>query len=90
MKIRHRILRADLDFDHDLSSESPKSCAEELEDLAVRVNRNGPTRLRPEYFHVEKSDIAAALRRIARDQRKETRREANTTWRPPAKAAAGQ
>lgn len=89
MKIRSRFLRAGLDFDHDLNSR-PASCADELETLAVRVNRNGPTRLRPERFHAEKSDIAAALRRIAREQRAAPRREATTTWRQPAKATAGR
>lgn len=63
--------------------------SEELDNLAARVTRNGPTQLAPELFHIEKSEIAAALRRIAREERGEPRREATTTWRPSSKAAAG-
>ena len=39
-----------------------------LRDLAARVERNVPHHRDPERFHAEKSEIAAALRRLACDQ----------------------
>lgn len=43
-----------------------KHWAERLLDLARRVDRNIPSRLNPEAFHTEKSEIAHALRNLAR------------------------
>ena len=39
-----------------------------LRDLAARVERNVPHHRDPERFHAEKSEIAAALRRLASSQ----------------------
>ncbi len=39
-----------------------------LRDLAARVERNVPHHREPERFHAEKSEIAAALRRLASSQ----------------------
>ena len=41
--------------------------AEALLDLARRVRRLTPCRRDPERFHVEKSEIEAALRRMAKE-----------------------
>lgn len=40
---------------------------ETLADLARRVQRLSPDRRDPERYHAEKSEIAAELRRLARD-----------------------
>lgn len=45
---------------------SAKRWAERLRDLAARVDRNMPSRHDPEAFHAEKSEIAHALRNLAR------------------------
>jgi hypothetical protein len=42
--------------------------SELLRNLAARVERNVPHHRDPERFHAEKSEIAAALRRLACDQ----------------------
>ncbi len=39
-----------------------------LRELAARVERNVPHHREPERFHAEKSEIAAALRRLASNQ----------------------
>ena len=39
-----------------------------LRELAARVERNVPHHREPERFHTEKSEIAAALRRLASSQ----------------------
>jgi hypothetical protein len=54
---------------------------EALDRLASRVNHLGNLGGDPERFHAEKSDIAVALRRLARAQRGETRRGPSTVWR---------
>lgn len=41
----------------------------ELEQLAERVVRLSPSHRDPERFHEEKSEVAAELRRLARDWR---------------------
>lgn len=38
----------------------------EIDALAVRVDRLAPSQRDPERFHAEESEIAAALRRLAR------------------------
>lgn len=43
-----------------------KHWAEKLRDLARRVDRNIPSHYDPEAFHAEKSEIAHALRNLAR------------------------
>lgn len=58
------------------------SDAELVDQLASRVNLLGQTRIDPERFHAEKSDIALQLRRLARRLRGDTRGEPTTTWRP--------
>lgn len=40
-----------------------------LQELATRVARNAPSHRDPEAFHVEKDDIANALRRLASEAR---------------------
>lgn len=40
--------------------------AETVREIALRVDRNLPSHRDPEAFHVEKSEIVAALRRLAR------------------------
>ena len=57
-------------------SASRASCASlrhspvaELEALALTVRRLSPDRRDPERFHAEKSEVAAALRRLAREWR---------------------
>jgi hypothetical protein len=47
---------------HTLSPSNPGT----LEDLAERVRRLSPDRRDPEQFHIEKSELAAELRRLAR------------------------
>ena len=60
-----------------------KSNAEIADSLATRVNLNGLSRVSPERFHAEKSEIAADLRRFAKRLRGDTGRgEPTTTWRP--------
>ena len=61
-----------------------KSNAEIADALATRVNLNGLSRVSPENFHAEKSEIAADLRRFARHLRVDKPpRQPSTTWRPP-------
>lgn len=43
-----------------------------LRKLAARVERNVPNHRDPEAFHVEKSEIACELRRLADDERGST------------------
>lgn len=43
------------------------SIAERLQDLARRIDRNLPRRDDPERFHAEKSEIAAELRKAAKE-----------------------
>lgn len=50
--------------------------SELLRDLASRVERNVPHHRDPEQFHIEKSEIAFELRRIAK---RDTPRRPNTT-----------
>jgi hypothetical protein len=45
---------------------------ETLLDLADRVRRLGPDRRDPERFHVEKSELAAELRRLAQSTKTPT------------------
>lgn len=60
-----------------------RSLAEDLDDLASRVNRNSLGRTRDhEVFLAEKDDIALTLRRLARQARGETRKAPTTVWRP--------
>jgi hypothetical protein len=40
-----------------------------LQELAARVARNAPSHRDPEAFHVEKDEIANALRRLATEAR---------------------
>ena len=47
---------------------------EELAALAVRVDRLVPDRRDPERFHEEKSELAAALRRLAHAAERSTAR----------------
>jgi hypothetical protein len=54
-RVQHRISRSP---DHDL--------AEHLRDLATRVERLAPNRHDPETFHINKWQVAAELRRLAR------------------------
>lgn len=42
---------------------------ERLFEIAKRVDRNVPSRLDPETFHQEKSEIVSDLRRLAREER---------------------
>jgi hypothetical protein len=50
-----------------------------LRDLASRVDRNVPHHRDPEQFHIEKSEIASELRRLAaRDARRTVKIPANT------------
>ena len=62
-----------------------KSTADELDALARRVEviDHGVQR-DPERFHAEKSDIVAALRKLARRERGLRRRVPSTSWRAPA------
>lgn len=64
------------------SGERLAGFAGRVDELANRVNNNGLSRVSPERFHVEKSDIALSLRRLARDLRGEVRLAPSTTWRP--------
>lgn len=59
--------------------------AQRLDGLADRINRNGLSRVDPERFHAEKSDIAATLRRIARRLRGEPAASASRVWRAPGR-----
>ncbi len=45
---------------------SPVTVSELLRDLASRVERNVPRHRDPEQFHIEKSEIACELRRLAK------------------------
>ena len=45
---------------------TPSSTPSTLDDLAGRVARLIPCRRDPEAFHIEKAEIAATLRRLAR------------------------
>jgi hypothetical protein len=45
----------------------PIDAAHNLERLAERVRRLSPSHRDPERFHMDKSEIAAALRRLARE-----------------------
>ncbi len=47
------------------SCASCASCGEALADLARRVSRLRPDHRKPEQFHEDKSEIVAALRRLA-------------------------
>lgn len=58
-----------------------QTLADEIDQLASRVNTNSLSRVNPETFHAERSDIALCLRRIARKLRGDTRREPSTVWR---------
>ncbi len=60
---------------------APKSLADQLDELASRVNLIGERRGDPERYHAEKSDIAVTLRRLARAQRGDDRRDPTTVWR---------
>lgn len=44
---------------------STSTVSERLRDLAARVERNVPHHRDPEQFHIEKSEIACELRRLA-------------------------
>lgn len=55
---------------------SPQNVAELLRSLASRVERNVPHHRDPEQFHIEKSEIASELRRIAK---RDTPRRPNPT-----------
>jgi hypothetical protein len=60
-----------------------RSLADQIDDLASRVNLLGQKRTDPETFHAEKDDIAVSLRRLARAQRGPgERRTPSTSWRP--------
>lgn len=60
---------------------STRSDAELADELATRVNLMGQSRVDPERFHAEKSDIALKLRQLARRLRGEVRAEPMTVWR---------
>lgn len=53
-----------------------------LRDLAARVERNVPHHREPERFHSEKSEIAAALRRLASRQPRRRSRFFRATVNP--------
>ena len=53
-----------------------------LRDLAARVERNVPHHREPERFHAEKSEIAAALRRLASSQPRRRARFFRATVNP--------
>lgn len=53
-----------------------------LRDLAARVERNVPHHREPERFHSEKSEIAAALRRLASSQPRRRSRFFRATVNP--------
>ena len=57
-----------------------KSDIEILEELARRAEALGRSRISPEDFHLEKSELAHGLRRLAGRLRGNTRREPSTTW----------
>jgi hypothetical protein len=60
-----------------------RSLADQIDDLASRVNLLGQNRVDPEKFHAEKDDIAVALRRLARAERGPgERRQPTTSWKP--------
>lgn len=61
------------------------SLSEELDALANRVNLNSFSRVDPEGFQAEKSDIAVTLRRLAKRVRGSSgeAREPTTVWRAP-------
>jgi hypothetical protein len=48
-------------------SYATRALAERLRDLAERLARLAPSRHDPERFHIDKSDLVDALRRLARD-----------------------
>lgn len=48
-------------------SDTPRVVTGALADLAARVARLSPSHRDPERYHVEKSEIAAELRRLARE-----------------------
>ena len=50
-------------------SECRRCSSEALEDLGLRVRRLSPDRRDPERFHIEKSELAAELRRLAAGMR---------------------
>jgi hypothetical protein len=56
--------------------------AAHLATIATRVERLGQTRQAPEFFHAEKSELAAMLRRAANSARSRRRRIPSTSWRP--------
>jgi hypothetical protein len=51
---------------HHSKRDEPQSDADRLRALSLRVARLQPDRLDPEKFHIEKSELAYELRRIAR------------------------
>ena len=53
-----------------------------LRELAARVERNVPHHREPERFHAEKSEIAAALRRLASSQPRRRARFFRATVNP--------
>ena len=60
-----------------------RSDVEILDELARRAEALGRSRIEPEDFHVEKSELATGMRRLAGRMRAGGRRLASTTWRPP-------
>ncbi len=57
-----------------------EAAANILQDLASRVERNVPHHRDPEQFHIEKSEIASELRRLAqRDARRHPQPTATST-----------
>lgn len=61
-----------------------RSEAEELNELASRLNRCSPSRVDPERFHVERDEIVRAMRRLA-GQLVRLPKPTTTTWRPNGK-----
>ncbi len=61
---------------------STATVSELLRDLAARVERNVPHHREPERFHAEKSEIAAALRRLASRQPRRRARFFRATVNP--------
>lgn len=64
-----------------MSSTTTRSEADELDELASRLNRCSPSRVDPERFHVERDDIVRAMRRLARQLARQPK-PTTTTWRP--------
>lgn len=58
-----------------------RSEAEELNELASRLNRCSPSRVDPERFHVERDEIVRGMRRLAGQLARQPK-PTTTTWRP--------